>query len=287
MRRRWILWLVGLLAYTVLLVPYGTVLLSLAMASPGGDLWGDSWVALAGELLADGDWWLTALISCSVIAVTQLAFLLPVVRLRPPGGQRGRSLTVSLWVGAAVAALLTVGLCLAVVELVAGLVHGDLAVNPWGTHDELMSELWAGPGMLVTSVGSWMVWLAALLVFSRQLWADTLLGRLVLLLFGGTVVELLVVVPIDIMVRRRTDCYCATGTFFSLCFSAIAIVWLTGPGIVIAVTARPRRLARRTHCGRCGHAKGPSPGPACPECGYAWLGRAGEKGRGDRRDSNP
>ena len=126
MRRRWILWLVGLLAYTV--------------------------------LLADGDWWLTGLSSCSVIAVTQLAFLLPVVRLRPPRAQRGRSLTVSLWVGAAVAALLTVGLCLAVVELVAGLLHGDLALNPWGG-DEMMSEIWAGPGLLVTVVGSWMVWL--------------------------------------------------------------------------------------------------------------------------------
>jgi hypothetical protein len=227
-------------------------------------------------MLTDGSWWLTGLISCAVIAVTQFAFLLPVVRLRPPGGQRGRSLTVSLWVGATVAALLTVALFLAVVELVAGLVQGDQSRSPWGG-GEMLDQVWVWPGVLVTAVGSWLVWAGALVVFSRQLWADTLLGRLTLLLFGGTVVELLVVVPVDIVVRRRTDCYCATGTFFALCFSAVALLWLTGPGIVIAATARRRRLARRTHCGRCGHAKGPSPGPACPECGYAWLKGAERK----------
>ena len=79
------------------------------------------------------------------------------------------------------------------------------------------------------------------------------------------------VLPIDLMVRRRTDCYCGTGTFISMCFSAVALLWLTGPGIVIALTHRRRRTARQTHCGRCGQAKGPSPGPVCPECGYAWV----------------
>ncbi len=82
------------------------------------------------------------------------------------------------------------------------------------------------------------------------------------------------VVHIDVMVRRRTYCYCGSGTFFSLCFSAIAIVWLTGPGIVIALTSRRRRLVRTTHCANCGQPKGPSPGLNCPECGYAW----GDKG---------
>ncbi len=128
--------------------------------------------------------------------------------------------------------------------------------------------------MLVTLIGSWVFWAMMLLVFSRRLWADTVLGRLVVLLFGGTIVELLVVVPVDVMVRRRTSCYCATGTFLALCLSALGLLWLTGPGIVIALTARRRRLARATHCASCGHSKGPSPGPACPECGYTWLAAA-------------
>ena len=84
-------------------------------------------------------------------------------------------------------------------------------------------------------------------------------------------VEVLVVLPIDAMVQRRSDCYCAAGTFWSLCASAVALLWLTGPGIVFAVTMRRRGMARKTNCAGCGQLKGPSPGPVCPECGYSWL----------------
>ena len=39
----------------------------------------------------------------------------------------------------------------------------------------------------------------------------------------------------------------------------------------MAITAKRRRLLAETHCLNCGYVKGPSPGPECPECGYAWL----------------
>lgn len=278
-------WVVGLIIYVMLMVPAGTVLLVFLLTPP----WSEEgrafrWLDGAGELLSEPQWWASALIGCGIIAVTQYLFLLPVVWLKPPEGTRPRSLTRSLILGALVAALLTGGLGLGVAELAGSLLIGDFQHDPWA--DELLGEVWIGPAILVTLLGSWVFWSMVLLVFSRRLWPDTVLGRLVILLLGGTIVELLVVVPIDIMVRRRSDCYCAAGTFWSLCVAAVGLVWLTGPGIVFALTARRRRMARQTHCAGCGQPKGPSPGPVCPECGYAWLTPPGG-GKGDRRDSNP
>jgi len=159
---------------------------------------------------------------------------------------------------------------LGLIELAGNLLAGDFSVNPWSQGD-LLSVPWVWPGLVLVVIGTWIGWTVMLLVFARELWTDTLVGRAALLLFGGTVVELLIVLPIDVMVRRRTDCYCAAGTFWSLVMSAVAIMWLTGPGIVLTLTRSRRRLARVTHCGRCGHEKGPTPGEVCPECGFRWA----------------
>ncbi len=273
-----LLWLAGIMAYTVVMVPLSTVLLALLVIPPWSEEGPLGWLETSVEMLADDEWWWVALIGCAIITGTQCLFLLPVFRLRPPQGTRPRSLMASFVLGALMAALLTTGLGLGLFELAASLLHGDFEESPWGQYTDLLDAPWALPGMLVMLIGSWLFWAMALLVFSRRLWPDTVLGRFVVVLFGGTIVELLVVLPIDVMVRRRTDCYCATGTFFSLCMSAIGLLWLTGPGIVFALTARRRRLARLTHCAHCGQTKGPSPGPVCPECGYDWLAASRHQG---------
>ncbi len=268
-RRRLLFWAAGLVVYTVLLVPAGTVLICFLLIPPWGEEGAFGWLTESVDVLGETRWWAYALPMSAVIALTQYLFLLPVVRLRPPDGTRSKSLSWSLGVGALLAAIITAAIGLAVVELAGSMLHGNFQEDPWG--DELLSEVWIWPALLMTLVGSWVFWTMLLLIFARRLWADTVLGRLVVLLLGGTIVELLVVLPIDVMVRRRSDCYCAAGTFWSLCASAVALLWLTGPGIVFALTARRRGMARKTHCASCGHSKGPSPGPVCPECGYAWV----------------
>ena len=71
--------------------------------------------------------------------------------------------------------------------------------------------------------------------------------------------------------KRWPDKVIGRLALFSLSTPAIALLWLTGPGIVFPLTSRRRRLARLTHCAACGHPMGPSPGRACPECGHSWL----------------
>ncbi len=268
-RRRLLFWAAGLVVYTLLLVPVGTMLLAFLMIPPWGEGGVFGWLSEGVHELRNIRWWAYALPVSAVISLTQYLFLLPVVRLRPPDGTRSRPLFWSLGVGALLAAIITAAIGLAVVELVGSMLHGNFQEDPWG--EELFGEAWIWPALIMTLVGSWVFWTMLLVVFARQLWADTVLGRLVVLLLGGTIVELLVVLPIDAMVQRRSDCYCAAGTFWSLCAAAVGLLWLTGPGIVFAVTIRRRGMARKTNCGSCGQLKGPSPGPVCPECGYSWL----------------
>ena len=266
--RRLLIWAAGLVVYTVLLVLAGTVLLAFLTIPPWGDQGVFGWLPEGVNLLGDFRWWGYAFPVAAVIALTQYLFLLPVVRLRLPDGTRSKSLSWSLGVGALLAAIITAAIGLAVIELIGSMGHGNFQEDPWG--DELFGEVWIWPALILTLIGSWVFWTMVLLIFTRRLWADTVLGRVVVLLLGGTVVELLVVLPIDVMVQRRTDCYCAAGTFWSLSASAVGLLWLTGPGIVFAVTMRRRGMARKTHCTSCGHSKGPSPGPVCQECGYKW-----------------
>lgn len=270
--RRILLWVGGLAAYLVATFVLGTFLVSLLLMAPPWDPGGRGWIRVGAGALQEDDWWDFAVPVAAGIAVSQFLFLVPVLWLRPPRGERPRPLAVSFVIGGLVAALLTVGLLAGLAELAAGLLHGDLAVSPWGgTGRDLLDQEWVWAAAAIMFAGSWLLWTGVLFVFTRRLWADTVVGRLAMLLLGGTVVELLVVVPIDAMVRRRTSCTCATGSFWALCFSAVGHLWLTGPGVLLVLTSRRRRLARATHCSSCGNAKGPSPGRKCPECGYAWM----------------
>lgn len=199
-----------------------------------------------------------------VLLATQAVFLLPFATRRPPGGTRSKSLTISLLLGAGLAALLTTGLVTALVELV------DVLVEP----DRAYVDVALIYVPVATLVLSWIGWGLAFVVYSRDIWPDRALGRLARWLFAGSIIETLLVIPLDVMVRRRTDCYCSTGTFYTLSAATMAVIWLAGPAVAIIFLRGRHRAWRRSRCGRCGHHMGPTPGAACPECGHPWRAPA-------------
>lgn len=260
--RRWLILVLGIPIYTFLLMVLATgIMRALAVEDWATEDWSEVLRELV-DLLRDGEWWVNAGILTIVAVGAQAVFVIPVVGKRPPKAPRSRSLKISLIIAAAVAGTLTFGLMLAFVEFAATVLDMSLDLDG-STVEALVTALF---------VGSWAFWSAVLLLFCRGIWADRMLGRVVGLLIGGTLLEILIVLPLDIMVRRRTDCYCFAGTLFGLCIAAMATLWLAGPGIVIALTSKKHRHWRELHCFRCGYGKGPSPGAKCPECGYAWLG---------------
>ena len=169
-----------------------------------------------------------------------------------------------------VAAFIVVAMIAALAELFATLISRDASESPWPSGGDLLDHGIAWVVIAAAFIGSWLIWSFILLIFTREIWADRMLGRIVHVLLAGTVIELLVIIPIDIMVRRRTDCYCATGTFWSLALAATAVLWLAGPGVFIAAMSKRHRAVRERYCIGCGHAKGPTPGECCPECGCDW-----------------
>lgn len=219
--------------------------------------------------LREPQMWLILATPAVIMAATQYIFLIPVLRMRPHQGGRAKSLMASMIAAGAVGAALAFGLYMGAFALAQHIISRRDGLRVPEDVDLFDAAVGVPLSIGVVIVG-WVIWSVALLVFARRRQGRGVLGRVVGLLLGGTIIEVLVVLPVDIMIRRRTDCYCATGSFWTLCIASWALLWLAGPGAVIALTSRRRRAWWELHCEMCGYARGPSPGERCPECGDAW-----------------
>jgi hypothetical protein len=223
-----------------------------------------------------------------LVVVTQMLFLLPVFRFNVELGGR-KSLRLSMVVAAIGAAMLTLSLLMGVMTLaqfITGtlddfgttvyldLQAGIVLEGPMGSDQPLT---WVIPA--VVFLVSWALWSMVLLAFVKRRTVPQAIRRVTGVLVAGTLLEVLLLVPLEAMVRRRADCYCATGSFQALFGSLAAGVWLLGPGLlVLIVLRRPAYFGR--YCPGCGQAKGPraTQPRQCSECGRIWLTGSGPAG---------
>lgn len=273
--RRWLL-LAILLPLYALMLTYLSLGLAMIIIDPIGG-WRECFhavydVAIQGEFhraiepFGEGLMWIYFCGPAILVSVTQVLFLMPVVVSRPRKSAKGHSLLLSFIMAGLVGAGLATGLFLALAQL----------VGMWaGWKDDFVSEsvvswcLWLGAPLAV----SWIIWSILFASFARWQTNPGVLRRLIGLLLGATLIEVIVVLPLDIMVRRRSNCYCGTATGHTLGLAAWAGLWLAGPGILLAILSKRRRLWCETNCMACGYEKGPSPGQNCPECGFDWSGK--------------
>jgi hypothetical protein len=124
---------------------------------------------------------------------------------------------------------------------------------------------WAFVGIMLAG---WAFWLLVFsLIGGGQQWGRRF-GRMYRTLIAGTVLELLITIPIDAQVRRRTDCYCGEGTFYALAIGLTAVLWVFGPGIAILfLVRRQHRLGKSGRCFQCGYDLRGLDSARCPECG--------------------
>lgn len=169
--------------------------------------------------------------AAAIVGLTglQALFLAPFARPARASGE-GRSLGVSMTVaGLAVAGLLG-ALALAVVSLVRLLDGPDLM-----DRDAISWAIVAG--ILL----SWAAATPLLIAYARRGRRDDVLARVARGIFVGTCVEALALVPIDVMIRRRTSCYCGEGSYFALLIWMAVGFGVLGPFLFLVVFSRRAR----------------------------------------------
>jgi hypothetical protein len=202
---------------------------------------------------------------------TQMAFLLGAPKWGLPAQQRGRPVWVSLLAGTFVLAVLGCGLYWAYTGVRGLYLDRDDSTGVRGLYLDHDDSKGGGPPFdlttwIVVLVG-WGFWLIVFTLLCRGPWPQTF-RRLYATLVAGTALELLVTVPVDVLVRKRASCYCATGTFCALTVGMFVAIWCFGPGLVLLLLIRARQRRRlRGHCRACGVDVRQALGPHCPDCG--------------------
>lgn len=226
--------------------------------------------ALVGLLSSPG-YWISMVVLTGVITFAQGMMLVPV---RKPGltGRGGRSVRLTLLIAGVGWALLSLSLILTLLSGVAALGTWDWVERQFGPVLPMEipdGVIWAM--LITTAFVCWLVPTLLLFIFTRRGEREDVMTRIANYLLLGTAAEALLVIPIDAMLRRKTECYCAEGSFYGLMFLGAVGTLAAGPAIVLPLFARRRRGWYRTHCGSCGYdMSGSMDASQCPECGKRW-----------------
>ncbi|MGD9689090.1 MAG: hypothetical protein AB7K52_00945 [Phycisphaerales bacterium] len=272
---RWALvggfWIVQALAVTVM----SPLVFLVGMSSDVGGEW--------MRLLIEPEYWLVMAIALGVVTLMQAVLLWPV--RRPGSSGRGWPLALSAAVAGAMGSLL-LGAMVLVVADAAWLIEEATPVE-WGMTESTL-EMVGRPMMWVCVGGSWLVMTPLIWVFVRRGERETALSRVASQVFMGTVIEAAAVVPIDVMIRRKQDCYCEHGTMWALVVCIGVGTVAAGPAAWLPMLARRRKRWYRHRCGACGYdMRGSLKAERCPECGCGWrAGRGRRSGAGEAGDSS-
>ncbi len=174
---------------------------------------GDNELAYAGHLV----------IVAGVILLAQWMFLRPGKEWKVRMLTEGRPLKTSIFVAAMIAMLLTTGAVSLLLELPDWwqplMENDDTFIMPLSVFG-VMGVLWA--------IWAWIFW-----VYWKQGDRYTQLGKMVRGLIAGSLLEVMVAVPVHIWATRQRECYCCRGTYNTLILAGTVLIWAFGPGIIL------------------------------------------------------
>ncbi len=204
---------------------------------------------IIGAIVYIQDW--EILIPILILTALQGLFLVGMPHLRWPRATRKRAMITSQMIAAVVAASLTFG-------LFATLLSG---FNKW---DDLTRSLGAHIFWVVAI--AWFIWLVVFaVIWARQPFSG--FTRIYKSLIAGTILEVLITIPVDVQVRKRTSCWCDEGTFVAYAIAVCVALWTFGPGLVLLfLTRRLQREGYFSLCQKCGHDISATQEKRCPTC---------------------
>lgn len=226
--------------------------------------WGvwPSWAEYA-DILITGEFAISMVVAIAVICAAQLMFMLPV---RRPGLTPGKGKGLKR-------SLVTAGFVIGVLCLAALMGIGE-AMQTLGSYRlslgvDLPGGEYTAAGLVV--IVAWCIATPVLIRFARPGRRERVLSRLARKLFMGTIVEVALLIPLDVMIRRKTDCYCWSGSYWALTLCGFVGVFALGPAIYLPLLAKRRATWYGGHCGVCGYDMGGNlRAERCPECGSGW-----------------
>ncbi len=251
------LWPLALLAVGSFVVQYAVAMVSLVALDGFG-----SWAQFEDDLRrllrvvvspADEANW-AVFVGAMFLSLTQAAFLVPTCSPMASSGVP-RSLRWTVISAAGVVAVLSALWIAAVIQVL------DLYTN-----HQLPGGYLAFPALIVALGASWFYWSRVLAAASKS--SDEPERAILRRLLGATGLIVAATIPLHVMARRKTDCYCVMGSFLTLAWGIASGVWLLGPWALGGMTRRMRRSLSGSFCMRCGHARGSIAIVACPECGH-------------------
>lgn len=230
---------------SVICVPIGYIVLALGESFP--------WARLPGvsmEIIP-----ILTLVGAVVVA----GALFPVLQER---WKRGIPIRTSILIAGLVTGLLIAGAVCAVVQIVM------LITSNTGT--------WTiGYSLLAAPVAGWIIATPLLFAYVRNSHQVEPMDRVLTLIFRGTVIELIAILPLDAIVRRQRSCYCFEPSYWSLLLlGSVGLVTL-GP-MLLFIAGRKNRREITGRCTGCGYDLTGLPGMVCPECGRKVATRPNE-----------
>ncbi len=218
---------------------------------PSGEYFGFDGIGQTPEVWLDPGFALQMAAYVGVWVVLQLLLVLPY--RAPSRSARG----VPVWLSITAAALIFAGL---VVGLIAAFVW---MLGEYDLMDELPIDDWLGLGVVVAL--HWMLLTPVVAAFARKSRdRETMTRRLARAVFAGSVLDFALMIPLDVMIRRKTSCYCWSATQVTLPAAAALALLALGPMFWLPLAAKRRR---RPLCRQCGYDLSSTPGDQCPECG--------------------
>lgn len=232
------------------------------------------------------NWRYAAVVGGIIFVLTGLqAVLLWPVR-KPGVSTRGWPMRFSVAVAGLSAAALVTGLALAFTTCVE--LYDKYVPTAGGVGAALFSAdrlQWLVSGAFVLT---WAISAPLMLAYCRRTPApESALARIATRLFKGTVIEIVCLIPLDVMARRKLDCYCAAGTLWALTVCIGVGLVVAGPAAFLPLLARRRRRFYAQRCPSCLYDLAGLPaGAPCPECGAArYAARRGSDGEARPREA--